>query len=472
MGKALGPIAGLIGGVTQSLDSQNLEKTLGKKYEDMDAKESARSRAANWATGAFSTLTTGIVDFIKDLGVKGLEIIGIEVPNWIKNFNLTSALGLGPDGIVTKGIAALLTPVAALGDGFGRLAGWLDTTIGLWSRWTGEFQRGQELDKQQKQMANEQKAAGVFLAKNDALNPKKEVFAKETARDKTVVQNFEQMTMAKDSKNAAEFNKLAEESLKMIAEQSTRTNSQRVDTWTQAIDSINAAKAGGMTMSPQVEALLKELIKKNEIDWMKGNIRQEFVQKGMQIGQGGMTKDVWDQMVNREAEMRYAKKIAVPALADGGIVTQGGLALIGEAGREIVLPQDRLGAMVEPLPNATNRIEMSPVRPTVNPLPLTTVHEQIEQAYASQQYGNNSALAAPELAEISQNSEMHNDKLDQVIRLLSVIANGLSGGESSGSPKRAISTRSNVKPPVTANYYQLQFGIRETPTKGYVNNGM
>lgn len=290
-----GAALALISGALGAIDTENWEKTTGKSLNEMSFAEQGSASGANFASSAIAAISTGAIDWLKDMGVGIADYFDIYVPDWLRDLNLTKTFGLGPDGIVTKGFNLVLSGFSYVGNGIGE---------GLGTLWGMMKKKTVELNEKIVKMQAEQDAMNVRKAKTpEQVAAKQANLTQVAAGIKELNSNVPMM--------ADEFNKQAQNVLSGIAVQKERRQFEGVEQWTAAIEAIKKrAETTGIPLEKGVQDALAALEKRSAMEFKWFEIRRNLPGEGVQIGQKGVTDKTFDAIARARFEKTYSPEDA------------------------------------------------------------------------------------------------------------------------------------------------------------------
>jgi hypothetical protein len=287
-------------GALSAMNTENWSKTWGKDVSQQTAAEQGGAAAANFVTGAIGSMTTGLIDAGKDLLVWGAELAGFKMPDWLKNFSLTDAIGLGPDGIWTRGFAEIGW---LLGLGGEKIGEGLNV---LWSYVNSWFNGNRSLDKKVEALKLSQKTTGAAQAHNDPTNPQFEAWKNYHGQEKKMSDDMAKLAQQRQLGNKTGFATSAQSVLQNALSSKDRMH-QGHDTWSESVTAVKeGATAMGVPLDATTKGLLAALEGKIHKESMETHVRGEMMKAGYLPGANykgtEVTKEDYDKHVTSEAE--------------------------------------------------------------------------------------------------------------------------------------------------------------------------
>ena len=283
VGKVALPLGAAIGGGLRLLDKEGLGATYGKSYEELTTRELAASAGANFITGGVSSITTGLVDSVKDVGVYFAELAGLKVPDAIKNFSLTDTLGMGPDGKVTKAVTYVTEQYAVIGEKLG------EGVASLYEKFSKEGELSRKLDAKVIKVKESQAEKGLTTPQWDPSNPNYVEYKKRQEAATEIRGGFGELANA----TSGNFTSAAGDLLKKVASQN-ETGDWSGD-WQKAItDTQKTAANLGVAISPEVQSQIDALNNKLKVWGYDQQIRGGLVAQGFKPGENGVTAEAFE----------------------------------------------------------------------------------------------------------------------------------------------------------------------------------
>lgn len=376
-------------------------------------------------------------------------------------------------------------------DAFGKAQDWIASKFS-WFFGKQEEERTKKLDAQQAVVAQQHKEKGFSLAHDDPNNPKKQEWQDRHSLETRLVDSTQQIAKSVELGDQSAFGSKINSALSDAVSSKERFSVQGGDQWTPLIQSIESAKAKGLSLDQNSSKLYDQLRAMDRRESMEGAVRSDLSRQGQVVGVN-TTKEEFDQKVLQEVTKRLDSqgfnadgtekqiKAAEAMLTPGSIYVHDthverlleslfsnnkgemmgkvAVALGGTNPREDVSASyDNVVRNQEAI--AETRLAM----PAQNP---STIQENIVREKAAEQ-PKPGVIDSPHIEEIAENSEFHNQTLLKLLDVLKDVRDALRPSSSGGIYNSPGSTKGNPKPRTPPKYFNLPAGVRDSSQKNYI----